>query len=91
MIYKNLYLLKSNFSQNLLNRKTLAKKGSPHKIQAIKKSFIFFKLIKKSVQWYFIRFFQENIKDLKNMWKGIKKITSSNNSNYPYFSHCYYS
>ena len=89
MIYKNLYLLKSSSSQNLLNWKTLAKKGSPLKIQAIKKSFI--KLIKKSEQWYFTRFFQENIKDLKNMWKGIQKIKSSNNSNYPYFSHCYYS
>ena len=27
-------------------------------------------------------FFQENIKDLKNMWKGIKKMISSNNSNH---------
>ena len=39
-------------------------------------------LLKKSKQFYFTRFFQENIKGLKNMWKGIKEIISSNNSNY---------
>ena len=33
---------------------------------------------------YFIRFFQENIKGLKNMWRGIKKIISSNNSNHTF-------
>ena len=41
-------------------------------------------LIKKSKQFYFTRFFQENIKDLKNMWRGIKKIKSSNNSNHTF-------
>ena len=39
-------------------------------------------LLKKSKQFYFTIFFQENIKDLKYMWRGIKKIISSNNSNH---------
>ena len=39
-------------------------------------------LFKKSKKFYFTRFFQENIKDLKNMWIGIKKIISSNSSNH---------
>ena len=56
------------------------KKGSPYKIQEIQKYFI--NTIKKSKQFYFTRFFQENIKDLKNMWREIKKIISSNNSNH---------
>ena len=47
-------------------------------------------LLKKSKQFYFTRFFQENIKDLKNMWRGTKKIISSNNSNH-IFSYCYHS
>ena len=38
-------------------------------------------LLKKSKQFYFTRFFQENFKDLKNMLRGIKKIIYSNNSN----------
>ena len=58
------------------------KKGNPQKIQAIQKSFG--NTIKKSKQFYFTRFFQKNIKDLKNMWKGIKKIRSSNNSNHSF-------
>ena len=39
-------------------------------------------LLKESKKFYFTRFFQENIKDLKNMWRGINKIMSSNNSNH---------
>ena len=39
-------------------------------------------LLRKSKQFYFTRFFPEKIKDLKNMWRGIKKIISSNNSNH---------
>ena len=42
----------------------------------------FVNTVKKSKQFYFTRFFQENIKKPKNMWSGIKKIISSNNSNY---------
>ena len=49
-------------------------------IQARHKSFI--NTIKKSKQFYFTRFFKENIKDLKNMWRGIKKIISLNSSNH---------
>ena len=41
-------------------------------------------LLKKSKQFYFTRFFQENIKNLKNMWREIKKIISSNNSNHTF-------
>ena len=41
-------------------------------------------LFKKSTQFYFTRFFQENIKDLKNMWRETKKIISSNNSNHTF-------
>ena len=44
------------------------------------KSFI--NTIGKSKQFYFTRFFQENIKYLKNMWKRIKKMKSSNNCNH---------
>ena len=58
----------------------MQKKESPHKIQAIQKYFI--NTIKKSKQFYFTRYFQENIKDLKNMWRGIKKRISSNNYNH---------
>ena len=32
-------------------------------------------LPKRSKQSYFTNFFQENIKDLKNTWKGIKNIS----------------
>ena len=39
-------------------------------------------LLKKHKQFYFTRFFQENIKDLINIWKGIKKTISSNSSNH---------
>ena len=31
---------------------------------------------------FYTRFLQENIKDFKNMWKGIKKIMPSNNFNH---------
>ena len=41
-------------------------------------------LVKKSKQFDFTRFFQENFKDLKNMRRGIEKIISSNNSNYTF-------
>ena len=58
----------------------MSKKGSPHKIQATQKYCI--NTIKKSKQLYSIKFFQENIKDLKNMLRGIKEIISSNNSNH---------
>ena len=34
--------------------------------------------IKKSKQFYFARFFQENIKDHKNIWRGKNKISSNN-------------
>ena len=53
------------------------KRGSSHQIKPIQKWFI--STTKKSKQLYFTRFFQGNI---KNMLKRIKKITSSNNSNY---------
>ena len=43
----------------------------PHSIQTIHKSFTY--MIKKKQTIFYTRFFQENIKDLKNMWKGIKK------------------
>ena len=36
--------------------------------------------LKRNKQNYFI--FQDNIKDLKNAWKGIKKIISLNRSNH---------
>ena len=36
-------------------------------------------MIKKKQTIFYTRFFQENIKDLKNMWKGIKKKISSKN------------
>ena len=39
-------------------------------------------LLRKSKKFYFTRFFQENTKDLKNMWREINKIISSNNSNH---------
>ena len=39
-------------------------------------------LLKKSKKFYFTRCFQGNIKDLKNMWRGIKEIISSNSSNH---------
>ena len=41
-------------------------------------------LLKKSKQSYFTRFFPENMKDLKNMWRGIKKIISSNSLNHTF-------
>ena len=59
-----------------------SKKESPHKTQTIKKYFI--STIKKSTQFYFIRFFQDDIKDLKNTRKGIKKIISLNSSNHTF-------
>ena len=40
------------------------------------------KKLNKSKQFYFTRFFQEIIKDIKNMWKGTKKVISSNNSSH---------
>ena len=39
-------------------------------------------ILKKSKQFYFTRLFQQNVKELKNMWKEIKKIISSNYSNH---------
>ena len=39
-------------------------------------------VLKKVNNFILTDFFQENIKDLKNMWRGIKKIISSNNSNH---------
>ena len=77
-LQKSLYI-KNQFLSKFTKLKDPCKKGSPYKIQAIQKSFI--NTIKKRKQFYFARFFQENIKDLKNMWRGIKKIISSNNSN----------
>ena len=39
-------------------------------------------VLKKVNNFILTDFFQENTKDLKNMWRGIKKIISSNNSNH---------
>ena len=80
MVYKNRYLLKTISCQNFFNWKTLVKKGGPHKYKKYRN--ILSTLLKKSKQFYFTRFFQENIKDLKNIWRKIKKIISSNNSNH---------
>ena len=43
-------------------------------------------LLKQKKQFYFTSFFQENSKDLKNTWKGIKNIIFK--KLYPYHSHC---
>ena len=72
--------IKNQFLPKFIKLKDPCKKESPDKIQAIDKSFI--NTIKKSKQFHFTRFFQENVKDPKNMWKGIKKIISSNKSNH---------
>ena len=40
-------------------------------------------LMKKSNQSYFIKYFESNIKNLKNTWKGIKNITSNSASSSP--------
>ena len=45
---------------------------NPHKMQGIQKLFI--NTFKKGKQFYFTNFFQENMKDLKNMWRGINNI-----------------
>ena len=37
----------------------------------------FVNTVKKSKQFYFTRFFQENIKKPKNMWSGIKIPTAT--------------
>ena len=37
----------------------------------------FIPTMKKSLHFYFTRFFQQNIKDLKHTWKEITKIVSS--------------
>ena len=37
-------------------------------------------LMKKSKQNYFTKYFESNIKNLKNTWKGIKSIISLKNS-----------
>ena len=37
-------------------------------------------LIKKSKQNYFTKFFEDNLENLKNTWKGIKSITSMKSS-----------
>ena len=58
--------------------KLLNKDTSNQLVILFNQSFI---TIKKSKQFYFTRFFQENIKDLKNMLKGIKKTIYSNHSN----------
>ena len=39
-------------------------------------------LMKKSKQFYFTRFFQTNLNDLKNTWKGIKSIISMKNDSH---------
>ena len=40
-------------------------------------------LMKKSKQSYFAKYFESNIKNLKNTWKGIKNITSNSASSSP--------
>ena len=71
---------KNQFPSKFIKLKDPCKKGNPHKIQTIQKSFkSFINTIKKSKK-KFPRCFQENIKNLKNMW--IKKIVSWNNSNH---------
>ena len=42
----------------------------------------FINTIKKVNNFILAGFFKKNIKDLTNIWKGIKKIISSNNSNH---------
>ena len=74
--------IKNQFLSKIIKLKDPCKKGSPYKIQVIQKLFI--NTIKKSEQFYFTRFFQENVKDIKNMWERIKKIISSNDSNHTF-------
>ena len=54
--------IKNQFLSNFIKLKDPCKKGRPHNIQTIQKSFI--NVIKK-VNNFFTRFFQKNIKELK--------------------------
>ena len=54
--------IKNQFLSNFIKLKDPCKKGRPHNIKTIQKSFI--NVIKK-VNNFFTRFFQKNIKDLK--------------------------
>ena len=84
LVYKTLHLLKTSSCQNLLNLKLkiLVKKKKRKPTLDTSNTNLLSTLLKKNKQFYFPRLFQENIKDLKTMWRGIKKIISSNNSNH---------
>ena len=79
--FKNLFILKTNSRQSFLDWKTLVKNETHVRYKQYRN--ILSTLLKKSKQFCFTRYFQNNFKDLKNTWKEIKN-KSRNKSNHTF-------
>ena len=71
--------IKNKLFGDFINKKDLTQKTElPIKHKSYRN--MLFTLMKKSKQNYFTKFFESNLKNLKNTWKGIKSIISMKNS-----------
>ena len=71
--------IKNKLFSDLINKKDLTQKTELHiKYKSYRN--MLSTLMKKSKQNYFIKFFEKNLKNLKNNWKGIKSIISMKSS-----------
>ena len=71
--------IKNKLFSDFINKKGLTLKTELHiKCKSYRK--MLSTLMEKSKQSYFTKFFQNNLKNLKNTWKGIKSIISLKNS-----------
>ena len=67
--------IKNKLFSDFINKKDLTLKTELH-IKRKSERNMLSTLMKKSKQNYFPRFFENNLKNLKNTWKGIKNIIS---------------
>ena len=80
MALKKIYFnQKKNYLSDYFNKKDFSQKTEFHiKYKSYRN--MLSTLIKKSKQNHFTKFFENNLKNLKNTWKGIKSITSMKRS-----------
>ena len=72
-------LIKNKLFSDYINKKELSQKIEYH-IKYKRYRNMLSTLMKKSEENYFTKFFENNLKNLKNTWKGIKSITSMKSS-----------
>ena len=76
---RNLFLLNIKFFKNYIKRKDVTQKNELHNIYKIYRKLIS-ALIKRSEQNYYSKYFENNLTNIENTWKGITNIFSMKSS-----------